>query len=67
VGARNEIVIKTGNAGALDISFNGKKLGSAGANKEVKTLRFDPTVCGSRSTRPDRQIHRYRLTPLMAA
>ena len=42
VGARNEIVIKTGNAGALDVSFNGKKLGLAGANKEVKTLRFDP-------------------------
>ena len=30
VGARNQIVIKTGNVGALDISFNGKKLAIAG-------------------------------------
>jgi len=42
IGAREEIVIKTGNAGALDISFNGKKLPSQGAYNEVKTLTFDP-------------------------
>ena len=42
IGAREEIVIKTGNAGALDISFNGKKLPSQGAPNQVKTLTFDP-------------------------
>jgi cytoskeleton protein RodZ len=42
VGARDQIVIKTGNAGALDISFNGKKLPAQGAANEVKTLTFDP-------------------------
>jgi len=42
VGARNQIVIKTGNAGALDISFNGRKLPAQGSDKEVKTLTFDP-------------------------
>jgi len=42
IGAREEIVIKTGNAGALDISFNGKKLPSQGAYNQVKTLTFDP-------------------------
>ncbi len=29
IEGRNQIVIKTGNAGALDISFNGKKLAAA--------------------------------------
>ena len=42
IGARDQIVIKTGNAGALDISFNGKKLPTQGANHQVKTLTFDP-------------------------
>lgn len=42
VGAREEIVIRTGNAGALEISFNGKKLPSQGAYNQVKTLTFDP-------------------------
>jgi cytoskeleton protein RodZ len=42
IGAREEIIIKTGNAGALDISFNGKKLPSQGAPNQVKTLTFDP-------------------------
>ena len=42
IGAREEIVIRTGNAGALDISFNGKELPSQGAYNQVKTLTFDP-------------------------
>lgn len=42
IGARDQVVIKTGNAGALDISFNGKKLPTQGAPNEVKTLTFDP-------------------------
>jgi cytoskeleton protein RodZ len=43
VGARDQIVIKTGNAGALDISFNGKKLPAQGGHNQVKTLTFDPS------------------------
>jgi cytoskeleton protein RodZ len=42
VEARNEVVVKTGNVGALDISFNGKKLASQGGYNQVKTLTFDP-------------------------
>ncbi len=41
IEARNQIVIKTGNVGALDISFNGKKLAPQGGYNEVKTLTFD--------------------------
>lgn len=42
VAARSQVVIKTGNVGALDISFNGKKLASQGRVNQVKTLTFDP-------------------------
>ena len=41
IEARNQIVIKTGNVGALDISFNGKKLAPLGRENQVKTLTFD--------------------------
>jgi cytoskeleton protein RodZ len=40
VAARNQIVIKTGNAGGLDFSFNGTKLPLQGEYGEVKTLTF---------------------------
>ncbi len=40
VEARNKIVVRTGNAGALDFSFNGKKLPVQGDYGEVKTLTF---------------------------
>jgi cytoskeleton protein RodZ len=42
IGAHDQIVIKTGNAGALDISFNGKMLPTQGAYNQVKTITFDP-------------------------
>jgi cytoskeleton protein RodZ len=42
VEARTQIVVKTGNLGALDISFNGKKLPAQGSYNQVKTLTFDP-------------------------
>ena len=41
VEARNEIVIKVGSVGALDFSFNGKRLPVQGDYEEVKTLTFD--------------------------
>ncbi len=43
IQARNQIVIKAGNVGALDISFNGKQLPPQGHEKQVKTLTFDPS------------------------
>ena len=42
IEAREQIVIKAGNVGALEISFNGKKLPAQGAYNQVKTLTFDP-------------------------
>jgi cytoskeleton protein RodZ len=42
IEAREQIVIKTGNVGALEIAFNGKKLASQGGYNQVKTLTFDP-------------------------
>lgn len=41
IEAHNEIVIKTGNVGALDLAFNGKPLPPQGAYSQVKTLTFD--------------------------
>ena len=41
VEAHNQIVIKSGNVGALDISFNGRQLAPQGHEKQVKTLTFD--------------------------
>jgi cytoskeleton protein RodZ len=41
VEARKEIVIKAGNVGGLDFSFNGKKLPAQGEDGEVKILTFD--------------------------
>lgn len=41
IEARNQVVIKTGNMGALEVSFNGKKLAPLGRKNQVKTLTFD--------------------------
>jgi len=41
IRAQSEIVIRAGNAGALDFEFNGKKLPTQGDYGEVKTLTFD--------------------------
>lgn len=38
--AKNEVVVKAGNVGALDFFFNGKKLPTQGEYGRVKTLRF---------------------------
>jgi cytoskeleton protein RodZ len=40
--AKNEIVVKAGNVGAVDFFFNGKKLPSQGEHGIVKTLTFHP-------------------------
>jgi cytoskeleton protein RodZ len=41
VRAASEIVVKTGNAGAVEFDFNGKKIPPQGTNGEVQTLVFD--------------------------
>ena len=41
VEAQKEVVVHTGNLGALEILFNGQKVPIAGARGEVKTLVFD--------------------------
>jgi len=42
IHGRKQVVIKAGNAGGLDFSFNGKKLPPPGQPGEVKTLTFSP-------------------------
>lgn len=42
LSAQREIVLKAGNVGALDLTFNGVHLPRQGAVDEVKTLRFGP-------------------------
>ncbi len=42
IHARNQVVIRAGNTGALDFVFNGKKLAPQGDYGEVKTLTFGP-------------------------
>jgi cytoskeletal protein RodZ len=41
VDARNELIIKAGNIGALEFWFNGQKLPSQGDLDQVKTVTFD--------------------------
>jgi len=42
VRGRQLVTIKAGNAGGVDFTFNGRKLGPQGENGEVKTLSFGP-------------------------
>jgi cytoskeleton protein RodZ len=41
LAAHKELIVKVGNAGALDLWFNGKKLPPQGADEEVKILAFN--------------------------
>jgi len=43
IKAVNQVVVKTGNSGALDLEFNGQKLPTQGTLGEVKTLEFGPS------------------------
>jgi len=43
VKAAREIVLRTGNAGGIEVSFNGKSLGALGNENEPRTLTFSPT------------------------
>jgi cytoskeleton protein RodZ len=41
--ARKEIIVKAGNAGGIDLHFNGKKIAAGGEYGEVKTVTFGPS------------------------
>jgi len=42
VTAADQVIVKTGNPGAIDFEFNGRSLPIPGADGEVKTLEFGP-------------------------
>jgi hypothetical protein len=42
VRGRREVTVKAGNAGAVDLQFEGKKLSTGGEYGEVKTITFGP-------------------------
>jgi cytoskeleton protein RodZ len=42
LSAQTQVVLRSGNIGALELTFNGKKLASQGGEAEVKTLIFTP-------------------------
>jgi len=42
IRGRKEIIVRTGNAGAVDFRFNGKKVDTGGDYGEVKTVTFGP-------------------------
>jgi hypothetical protein len=42
VRGQKEITVKAGNAGGVDVRFNGKKLDTGAGYGEVKTLTFGP-------------------------
>jgi cytoskeleton protein RodZ len=42
VRAGKQIILTTGNAGGIDVSFNGRPLGAIGSESEARTLMFTP-------------------------
>ncbi|HET9183895.1 MAG TPA: RodZ domain-containing protein [Candidatus Angelobacter sp.] len=42
VRAARQVIVKTGNAGGIDVYFNGKPLGAIGNESEARTLMFTP-------------------------
>lgn len=52
VQAKNEVVVKIGSAGAVDVFFNGNKLPSQGDYGVVKTLTFHPDGLQSPTPKP---------------
>ncbi len=43
IRADKQIIVTTGNAGGIDVSFNGRPLGAIGSESEARTLMFTPT------------------------
>lgn len=50
--AEKQMLVRAGNIGGLNLSFNGSKLGSLGGKDEVKTLSFDANGLESAATKP---------------
>ena len=42
VRAGKQIILKTGNAGGIEVSYNGRPLGPIGSESETRTLMFTP-------------------------
>jgi cytoskeleton protein RodZ len=42
IQGRKEVIVKVGNAGGVDLRFNGQKVGTRGEFGEVKTVTFGP-------------------------
>jgi len=42
IQGRREVIVKVGNAGGVDLRFNGQKVGTRGEFGEVKTVTFGP-------------------------
>lgn len=53
VHGRQSVIVKAGNAGGLDVLFNGQKVAPQGASGEVKSLIFGPEGLEARSTAPE--------------
>lgn len=49
---KESVVVRAGNAGALDVTFNGRKLGKFGDNGEVLERRFTKTTKDLKDTLP---------------
>jgi cytoskeleton protein RodZ len=43
IRADKQIILTTGNAGGIDVSFNGRPVGAIGSESEARTLMFTPT------------------------
>jgi cytoskeleton protein RodZ len=43
VKAAKQVILRTGNAGGIDVTFNGKSLGAIGNENEPRTLTFNAT------------------------
>lgn len=52
VHGRKEIIVKAGNSGGLDVSLDGRKLGTGGEHGEVKTLAIGPQGILSKAPAP---------------
>ena len=52
VEGHSEVVVKAGNMGGLEFSFNGKRLALPGEEAEVRLLRFDPNGLRPETPRP---------------
>ena len=55
IRAHKEIVVKAGNAGGVELSFNGGKLEAPGQTGEVRTITFGPDGLLSNSPLPPNQ------------